>query len=354
MLEADLKKELRDFTLDVSNLVVEDGKTLGLLGSNGAGKSTVLKLVSGLLKPDAGRVVLDGRTLYDKANRVNLAPEDRNIGYMFQSYALFPHMTAAENIAYGMRMHKTSKADIEARVEELVKILGLSEIAGQPVTQMSGGQRQRTALARALAPRPSLLLLDEPLSALDSKTQDMLRRELAAVIKSEGISCILVTHSASDALSVADRLSVIDKGRIAATGTPEEIVHNPAYGFVTADNPNMFRGEIRVKENGIVLVDVGPVSFRAVTPLSGTVTVSVRPEELILSRSRFVSTAVNVFEGRIERIEPSGTADEMHVFVDIGIPLAAAVTCQSVERLGLLVGERVTVTCKATAVRVFV
>lgn len=354
MLEVDVKKKLRDFPLDVRSLTVNDGETLGLLGTNGAGKSTVLKLISGLMKPDAGRIVLDGTVLYDRSCRVNLSPEERNIGYMFQSYALFPHMTAAENIAYGLCMRHMPKADIEVRVEELITTLGIADIADEPVTQMSGGQRQRTALARALAPRPSLLLLDEPLSALDSKTQDMMRRELAAVIRAEGISCILVTHSVADALTVADRLSIIDNGMITVSGTPEEIVTNPEHGFVTSENMNLFRGEVYVKRNGVVLVQIGSVFFRAVTPLLGAVFVSIRPEELILSQQRFVSTAMNVFEGVVERIEPSGVPDGMYVYVYIGIPLVAAVTRQSVERLGILVGGKITVTCKATSVRVFV
>lgn len=382
MLEATFKKDLRDFTLDVESLVVNDGETLGLIGSNGAGKSTVLKIIAGLMKPDSGRITLDGKVLNDTCSsvgtlacvgklarvgtgacklaresigkRVCLAPEERNIGYMFQSYALFPHMTAKENIAYGLKMQHMAKSDIASRVDELTSALGIADIADEPVTKMSGGQRQRTALARALAPRPSMLLLDEPLSALDSKTQEKLRREIASVIRLEGISCILVTHAISDALTIADTLSVIDKGRIIATGTPESIVHDPRYGFVTADNPNQFRGEVFVKENGVLLVCVGPVAFRAVTTLSGTVSVSIRPEELILSRERFVSTAINSFEGVITKIESVGNGDGRYVFVDIGIPLAAAVTKQSVERLGLFEGGKVTVTCKATAVQVFV
>lgn len=353
MLNATVKKKLRDFELDV-NLTVNAGETLGLLGSNGAGKSTVLKLLSGLMKPDAGRIELDGMVLADTKSRIFRPAEERNVGYMFQNYALFPHMTARENIEYGLKMRRIDTAERNIRVDELISSLGLLEIADEPVTKMSGGQRQRTALARALAPKPSLLLLDEPLSALDSKTQDKLRQELASVIRQEDIPCILVTHSILDTLAVADRTAVIERGRIVAAGTPEEIVHNPAYGFVTCENPNIFRGEVWVKDNGVICVRVGDVDFRAVTPLCGTVTVSVRPEELILSRSRFVSTAVNVFEGRIVKIEPASKADEMFVHVDIGIPLAAAVTRQSVERLRFVPGERVTVTCKATAVRVFV
>ena len=353
MLNAYLKKELRDFTLD-AELTVEDGETLALLGSNGAGKSTILKLLAGLMKPDEGRIELGGLVLSDTAKRIFRPAEERRIGYMFQNYALFPHMTARENISYGLLMQKLPKRDCALRVGELLETLGLSEVADEPVTKLSGGQRQRTALARALAPHPALLLLDEPLSALDSKTQEKLRQELASVIRQEDIPCILVTHSILDTLAVADRTAVIERGRITAIGTPEEIVHNPAYGFVTCENPNIFRGEIWVKDNGVICVRVGCVDFRAVTPLCGTVTVSVRPEELILSRNRFVSTAVNVFEGRIVKIEPTLKADEMFVHVDIGIPLAATVTRQSVERLRFVPGERVTVTCKATAVRVFV
>lgn len=353
MLNAVLKKKLRDFELDV-HLTVNPGETLGLLGPNGSGKSTVLKLISGLMKPDAGIVEIDTEVLYDSAKRIFRPAEVRNIGYMFQNYALFPHMTARENIEYGLKMRRVSAEERRTRSHEMLESLGLLEIADEPVTKISGGQRQRTALARALAPKPSLLLLDEPLSALDSKTQDKLRQELASVIRQEGISCILVTHSILDTLAVADRAALLNRGRISASGTPEEIVHNPAYGFVMSENPNIFRGEVWIKDNGVICVRVGVVDFRVVTRLSGTVTVSVRPEELILSRNRFASTAVNVFEGRIVKIEQDSNADEMLVHVDIGIPLTAAVTRQSVERLQFAVGDRVTVTCKATAIRVFV
>ena len=354
MLKAVLKKELRDFSLDVEQISVNAGETLALLGPNGAGKSTVLKLLSGLMKPDFGYIELEGAVLADTKNRIYHPAEERNIGYMFQSYALFPHMTARENITYGLKMRHVPKAKREERVLELLSSFGLTEVADEKVTKMSGGQQQRTALARALAPRPSLLLLDEPLSALDSKTQERLRLDLAAVIRQEEVSCILVTHSIMDTLSIADKTAVIERGRITAFGTPEEIVHNPAYGFVSADNPNLFRGEVWVKESGVVCVKVGPVDFRAVTSLSGTVTISIRPEELILSRGRFVSTAVNVFSGRIVKIESAGDGRGMFVRLDIGIPLTAAVTPQSVERLGLREGDEVTVTCKATAVNVFV
>ena len=352
MLKASFTKKLRDFTLEIDGLEVAPGETLGLLGSNGAGKSTVLKILAGLMKPDSGTIELDGVILF--GHKRSLDPDYRNMGYMFQNYALFPHMTVCENILYGLKMRKWSRTDAETRVDELIETLGLAEVSGENVMHLSGGQRQRTALARALAPKPALLLLDEPLSALDVKTQDLLRLELARVIRNEKIPCILVTHSARDALAVANRISYIERGKIIATGSPEEIVNDPKYGFVTAENPNIFRGEIWIKENGAVCVNVAGVVFRTVSTLSGTVNVSIRPESLILSREKFASTAVNSFSGTICSITDTGLEGEKFVCVDIGIELFAAVTNQSVERLGLQPGETVFVTCKASSVDVYV
>lgn len=354
MLESRFSLQLRDFVLDVKDLSVGDGETVALIGENGAGKSTVLRILSGLMNPSSGRVVLNDTVLFDAAQKISRAPEDRKVGYMFQNYALFPHMTARENIAYGLNVRKLPQAEIDDRVSELCTRMGITDIADQLVTRISGGQRQRTALARALSPRPELLLLDEPLSALDVRTQEQMRRELAAVIRSEQIPCIIVTHSIVDALAVADRIAVIQKGKIVDTGTPDTIIHNPEHGFVSsfADNMNLFRGNVVVGENGVVCVDVAGIKIRATTTLSGTVSVGIRPEELILSREKFVSSAINSFLGVITGIEDTGLS--WYVYVDIGIPLAAAITHQSVERLDLTVGMNITVTFKATAVQVFV
>lgn len=352
MLEARFNKKLRDFDLDIEDLCVESGKTLGLVGENGSGKSTALKIISGLMKPESGRIVLDGEVLYDSKRRVFREPEIRNIGYMFQNYALFPHMTARENISFGLKNKGMSKSDIKDRVDELVGRMGIAEVENESVTKMSGGQRQRTALARALAPSPSLLLLDEPLAALDARTQERMRGELSGIIREEGAACILVTHSTLDALAVADSISVINRGKIIVSGVPEEILHNPLHGFVLCENPNVFRGEVRVKKSGVVCVKVGDVFMRATTSLSGQVTVSIRPEELIVSKEKLVSSALNSFKGIISRVTEAD--NEVYVYVSVGsIELAAALTRQSLERLGLKIGDEVTLTFKATAVKVF-
>ena len=333
---------------------VKKGEAIGIIGHNGCGKSTMLKLLTRIMYPDEGRIVLNDRVLFDSEKKINLPPQRRNVGYLFQNYALFPHMTARENIGYGLRVRGMPEAEVSARVDALCERMGVSEIADQLVTRMSGGQRQRTALARALAPSPELLLLDEPLSALDVRTQEQMRRELASVIRSERIPCVIVTHSIVDALAVADRIAVIEKGRIVACGAPEEIIHNPANGFVSSfsENLNLFRGTVVVGRDGVVCVDVAGVKIRATTTLSGTVSVGIRPEELILSRERFESSAINSFRGVITRVEDTGLYE--YVYVDIGITLAAAVTRQSMERLQFVVGDEVTVTFKATAVQVFV
>ncbi len=350
MLEATFTRHLRDFTMDV-DLTVQSGETLALIGENGSGKSTTLKILSGLMKPESGKILLNDQVLYDSGTWTHIDPEMRNISYMFQNYALFPHMTVRENIAYGLVVRKRPIEEIKARTDELVGHMGLDQIADEPVTRLSGGQRQRTALARSLAPRPALLLLDEPLAALDVKTQENMRRELASVIRAENIPCILVTHSIIDALSIADRVSVIRRGTIVATGTPEDIIHDPAYGFSVSENPNLYRGEIQMGKTRKVCVKIGEIYVRAVTTLSGVVNVEIRPEELILSREKLASSAINSFQGTITEIRPSGL--EMLIYVDIGIPLAAALTPQSVERLSLKMGDHIVVTFKATAVHVF-
>ncbi len=350
MLEATFTRQLRDFTMDV-DLTVQSGETLALIGENGSGKSTTLKILSGLMKPKSGKIILNNQVLYDSGTRRHIDPEMRNISYMFQNYALFPHMTVRENIAYGLAVRKRPIEEIKARTDELIVRMGLDQIADELVTRLSGGQRQRTALARSLAPRPALLLLDEPLAALDVKTQENMRRELASVIRAENIPCILVTHSIIDALSIADRVSVIKRGTIVATGTPEDIIHDPTYGFSVSENPNLYRGEIHSGKTGKVCVKIGEIYVRALTTLSGVVNVEIRPEELIISREKLASSAINSFQGKITEIRQSGL--ETLVYVDIGITLAAALTPQSVERLSLKKGDSVVVTFKATAVHIF-
>jgi putative spermidine/putrescine transport system ATP-binding protein len=220
--------------LDRVSLGVERGEMVALLGSSGCGKTTLLRSIAGFVLPDSGTVSIDGKDI------TRLPPEARETAMMFQSYALWPHMSVADNIAYGLRMRGWKKDAMTARVEEMLKLLQLEGFGPRPVTQLSGGQRQRVALGRALAVDPRLLLLDEPMSNLDYKVRLELRHELRALQKRIGITAVYVTHDREEALTLADRIAVIDAGRIVQVGMPEEIFHHPTSafvaGFMGADN----------------------------------------------------------------------------------------------------------------------
>jgi putative spermidine/putrescine transport system ATP-binding protein len=220
--------------LDNVSLDVQRGEMVALLGSSGCGKTTLLRAIAGFVTPQAGRIVVDGRDI------TALPPEARKTAMMFQSYALWPHMDVAANIGYGLRMRGESKARIGERVAEMLKLLQLEGYGARAVAALSGGQRQRVALGRALAVNPLLLLLDEPMSNLDYKVRLDLRHELRALQKRVGITAIYVTHDREEALTLADRIAVIDGGRVLQYGTPEEIFHHPASpfvaGFMGADN----------------------------------------------------------------------------------------------------------------------
>ena len=220
---------LSDVTLDVAR-----GELVALLGSSGCGKTTLLRSIAGFVTPQSGRIRVDGRDI------TALPPEKRGTAMMFQSYALWPHMTVAGNIGYGLRMRGASRDTIARRVDEMLQLLQMQGFGPRPVTQLSGGQRQRVALGRALAVDPKLLLLDEPMSNLDYKVRIELRHELRALQKRIGITAVYVTHDREEALTLADRIAVLDAGRVVQYGPPEQIFHEPASafvaGFMGADN----------------------------------------------------------------------------------------------------------------------
>jgi ABC-type Fe3+/spermidine/putrescine transport system ATPase subunit len=229
---------LSDVTLDVAR-----GELVALLGSSGCGKTTLLRSIAGFVTPQSGRIRIAGRDI------TGLPPEKRGTAMMFQSYALWPHMSVAGNIGYGMRMRGATRDPIARRVEELLALMQLQGYAARSVVQLSGGQRQRVALARALAVDPALLLLDEPMSNLDYKVRIELRHELRALQKRIGITAVYVTHDREEALTLADRIAVLDSGRVVQYGPPEEIFHRPTSafvaGFMGADNAIELRRDDR-------------------------------------------------------------------------------------------------------------
>jgi putative spermidine/putrescine transport system ATP-binding protein len=228
--------------LDRVSLDVQRGEMVALLGPSGCGKTTLLRSIAGFVTPQSGRIVVDGRDI------TALPPEARQTAMMFQSYALWPHMDVAANIGYGLRMRRVAKAKIAERVEQILKLLQLDGFGTRSVASLSGGQRQRVAMGRALAVDPLLLLLDEPMSNLDYKVRLDLRHELRDLQRRVGITAIYVTHDREEALTLADRIAVIDGGRVLQFGTPEDVFHKPASPFVAG-----FMGA----DNAVELVDDG-------------------------------------------------------------------------------------------------
>lgn len=252
MLSFSAVRQLRDFALDVT-LSVRCGETLVLVGENGAGKSTVLNLISGILTPDAGKIVLGERTLYSSEEGIDVPAESRKVGHLFQSYGLFPHMTVAENVAFGLRCRKIPRPEIAFSVTNQLRAMNLADLSDVNVGRLSGGQRQRVALARALVLDPDLLLLDEPLAAVDMRAQAAMRTELRDRIRSAGTPCIVVTHNLRDALELGDRLCLIEGGKVAAEGAPEEVLGMRENGFIAS-----FAGS--ESHNGFMPPDSRPLS----------------------------------------------------------------------------------------------
>ncbi len=266
---------VRDF-----NLAVEKGEFISFLGPSGCGKTTTLRMVAGFETPTEGSISIDGKDV------VNLKPNQRNIGMVFQAYALFPNMTVAQNVGFGMKIAGRPRAEIDARVAEMLGIIKLPELGARYPFQLSGGQQQRVALARALAARPNLLLLDEPLSALDAKIRVSLRDEIRAIQKKLGITTIYVTHDQEEALSMSDRIVVMNNGVAEQVGNPFEIYSKPATRFVAT-----FVGHLNTLDARLIDTATGTCEIAGQTvalgrpiegPAGGTVSLSLRPEAVRL------------------------------------------------------------------------
>ena len=235
------------------NVEIPDGKLIGLLGPSGCGKSTALNLISGLLSPTAGRI------FFGEDDVTDLPPENRGVGLVFQNYALFPHMNVADNIGYGLKIRKVSKADIKKKVKEMLELVQLEGYEKRKPSELSGGQKQRVAIARALVNNPKVLLLDEPLGALDLQLRRAMQTELKHLQKKLGITFIYITHDQEEAINMSDRIAVMDGGRILQIGTPDEIYNHPKTSYVATfvGNANILHGIVESAENENVVIDLG-------------------------------------------------------------------------------------------------
>ncbi len=267
--------------LDDVDLEIFPGEIIALLGPSGCGKTTMLRAIAGLQRPSAGEIVVGGQAMTD------VAPYRRNVGMVFQSYALFPHMTVAENIVFGLKMHGVAPAERAVVLDAALTMLELSALRDAYPARLSGGQQQRVAIARSIATQPSVLLLDEPLSALDKKLKDDMRSELRTLLKKVGMTAIIVTHDQEEALAIADRVAVMNEGRIVQIGTGGDLYHNPNCRFVAdfVGYMNYFEGSIRSGSDQRLELDIGDARLlkarsSAETPATGHVTVAIRPEAI--------------------------------------------------------------------------
>lgn len=343
---AGLSKRLGDFTLTDVNLAVADAEYFIILGPTGAGKTILLETIAGIYAPDAGTITLDDLDV------TATDPKDREVGMVYQDYMLFPHLTVAENIGFGLKQRKADPARTGESVQEIASLLGIGHLLERTPGTLSGGEQQRAAIARALVLRPRVLLLDEPLSALDALTRDRFRKELNAVHRATGTTVIHITHHFEDVFALADRVAVMQDGRIVQAGTPDEVFRRPATEFVAAFTgmENIFYGASRVRD-GEATIDLGGINVRTATGIEGDVCVGIRPEEVIVSREPFESSATNAFSGTVAEVRQNGIFSR--VVVDVGVPFVAVLTRQSIARLSLAEGGRAYITFKASAVRVF-
>ncbi len=277
--------------VDGISLDAETGKLITLLGPSGCGKTTTLRCLAGLERPQSGRIVIANRAMFDSAKRIFVPASDRGIGMVFQSYAIWPHMTVFENVAFPLRVsraRKYSTADITDRVSRMLDMVQLTAFARRPATQLSGGQQQRLAFARGLVHEPAILLLDEPLSNLDAKLREQMRLELKRLQRSLGITTVYVTHDQSEALALSDEIAVFDSGRIIQRGTPQQIYRQPRNQFVAdfVGSANFLPGTVRGADSGLTAVETahGVMRCQFAEPISAGMKASVtaRPEDIIL------------------------------------------------------------------------
>ncbi len=293
--------------VDDVSLAIHKGEIFALLGSSGCGKSTLLRMLAGFETPTSGSVVLGGLDI------AAMPPYERPINMMFQSYALFPHLNIWDNVAFGLKREGMPKDQIAARVEEMLKLVQLETFAKRKPHQLSGGQQQRVALARSLAKKPQLLLLDEPLGALDKKLRERTQFELVNILESVGVTCVMVTHDQEEAMAMASRIAVMSHGRVLQVGTPRGIYEHPNCRFVAdfIGNVNLFEGELTVDEANRCEVTTPQGVVNVGHGISGslgmTAAVAVRPEKIHISKSRPEGVALNLFNGRVKEIAYFGS-----------------------------------------------
>jgi molybdate transport system ATP-binding protein len=359
MLDVRIKRSLgsgngQALTLDVA-IKAGNGITV-LFGSSGAGKTSILRAIAGIIRPDEGRISLGGKVYFDSASAINLPMQERKVGYVFQHHVLFPHLTAEQNAQYGASVE--SKRQARERVRELFSLLGIEKAAARYPHELSGGEQQRVALARALATNPLLMLLDEPLSSVDVATRSRLLDEISATQQKSQIPFLYVTHNHREAVRLGDRMVVVDEGKIVQEGTPLAIFNAPQTAPVAriVGAENVFAGKIlqHHPEDGTTTINIGSCRLEVAyngLPEGSRVTIGLRSEDILVSCEYLGQTSArNVLRGTLRRI--IADVDATGLIVDCGVEFNVSVTRAAVRKLGLEVGSTVYLLIKARAVQV--
>jgi len=343
----ELKKITKKFgsvtALHEVNLEVGEGEFLTLLGPTGCGKTTLLRIIAGFVEPTSGEVILGGHVIN------HVPPSRRQVGLLFQNYALFPHMTAEENVAFGLRTRGIDRFEIQRKVDEVLKLLGIEGLRGRYPSQLSGGQQQRVALARTLAIEPRLLLLDEPLAALDRKLRLEMQVELKKLVSRVGITTICVSHDQDEALTMSDRIALMNQGGIEQIGLPLELYDRPRTTFAASflGNSNLLRGRILRDSQGAVFFESGRLHMALPDwkeSSADNITLLLRPEHLCLASE----ATGDSFAGTVSFITHFGHSTHYEVRLDAGPVILAAVS-RSQDRAHFKVGDHVFVTPNGTA-----
>jgi len=327
--------------VDDVSIVIEDGEFITLVGPSGCGKTTTLRTLAGFEKPTTGQIGISG------VDVTELGPNRRDVGMVFQDFALFPHLTVAENVAYGLEVDGSfDRAAIDERVEAMLELVELPNYGDRMPDQLSGGQQQRVALARALAKEPTVLLLDEPLASLDKKLRETMQVELRRIQRDVGITTVLVTHNQKEALTMSDRIAVMNEGSFEQVGTPREVYEEPASHFVAdfIGAANVFEGTVDTTTADRPVVDCGVMSIEVPddhTVTDDTVSVVVRPERIELDTPPATETAASVIEGTVEVAQFMG--DRVEYYVDIGSN-HSVIVLQNVGSTSFSAGDRAAIT----------
>lgn len=330
------------------DLTVARGEFFGLLGPNGAGKTTLVRALAGLTALHTGHVTLDGVVLDRPSTRVFVAPEQRRVGVVFQDYSLFTHLTAEENVAFGPRCRGVAKVDARRRARELLEGMELADVANVRPGQLSGGQAQRVALARALATEPRMLLLDEPMAALDAATRPLMRQQLRRHLGAFDGPTVVVTHDPVDAAALADRLVIVETGRVVQQGTLREVAAHPRTAFVAElMGLNLVRG----RADGTRLVLADGTELHTASEATGDVFAVISPRDVALYSSAPGGSPRNSWPTHVDEVHVLGP--RVRVLLDAPVRIAAEVTAEAASELGLVAGAMVWASVKATQVNVY-